>query len=172
MMCGQVEMWKQWLSTRIARCIASDYFRQLASDAVRAYHAEQLELHPPRRFRTVVGQVYDLALPWTFNRGMRLVDETLQSLGQPVVSAGLFELAVHSLLNDDPMTVIGDYEAMQIKLEPVLHGGTVDLGYQAAGCGERGPITAYPVPDIDQLLRRLPRIPPASATDMDPELPL
>jgi len=35
-MCRQVEMWKQWLSTRVARCIASDYLRQLASDAVRA----------------------------------------------------------------------------------------------------------------------------------------
>jgi len=76
----QVEMWKQWLSTRVARCIASDYFRQLASDAVRAQRAEEFELVAARRFRAVVGQVYDLALPWTLNSGMRLVDETLQSL--------------------------------------------------------------------------------------------
>ena len=79
-MCGQVEMWKQWLSIRVARCIASDYFRQLASDAVRAQCAEELELTTARRFRAVVGQVYDLALPWTFDCGMGLVDETLQSL--------------------------------------------------------------------------------------------
>ena len=52
--------------------------------------------------------------------------------------------------------VMPDDEAMQIKLEPVLHSGTVDLGYQPAGFGERGPIKAYPVPDIDQLVRRLP----------------
>ena len=35
-MCRQVEMWKQWLSTRVARCISSGYFRELACDAVRA----------------------------------------------------------------------------------------------------------------------------------------
>jgi hypothetical protein len=67
------------------------------------------------------------------------------------------------------MTVVGDDEAMQIKLEPVLHSGTVDLGYQPAGFGERGPIKAYPVPDIDQFVRRLSRVPPAPAADMDPE---
>ena len=86
---------------------------------------------------------------------MRLIDETLQSLGEPVIAAGLLELAVHPLLYNDPVAVVGDDEAMQIKLEPVLHSGTVDLGYQPAGFGERGPIKAYPVPYIDQLVRRL-----------------
>jgi hypothetical protein len=71
-----------------------------------------------------------------------------------------------------PMTVVGDDEPVQIQLEPVLHSGTVDLGYQPTGRGERSSIKAYAVPDIDQLMRRLPRIPPASATDMNPELPL
>jgi hypothetical protein len=141
-MCRQVEMWKQWLSTRVARCIASDYFRQLASDAVRAQRGEEFELVAARRFRAVVGQVYDLALPWTFNRGMRLVDETFQTLGEPVVAAGLLELTVHALLHNDPVAVVGDDEAVQIELEAILHSGTIDLGYQAAGRGERGPIKA------------------------------
>jgi hypothetical protein len=148
-----------------------DYFRQLASDAVGVQHFEQLELHAPRRFRAVVGQVYDLALLWTFNRGMRLVGETSQSLGEPVIAAGLLELTVHALLYNNPVAVVGDDEAVQVQLEPVLHGGTVDLGYQAAGCGERGPIKAHPVPDIDQFVRRLPRIPAASAAYMDPRAP-
>jgi len=104
----------------------------------------------------VVGQVYNLALHWTFNRGMRLVDETFQSLGEPVVAAGLPELAVHPLLYNDPMAVVGHDEPVQIELETVLHSGTVDLGYQAAGCGERRPIKAYPAPDLDQFVRRLP----------------
>jgi|HubBroStandDraft_6_1064221.scaffolds.fasta_scaffold28961_5 hypothetical protein len=144
-MCRQVEMWKQWLSTRVARCIASDYFRQLAKDAVRTQRAEEIELAAARRFRAMVGQVYDLALPWTFNRGMRLVDETFQTLGEPVAAAGLLELTVHALLHNDPVAVVGDDEAVQI-LEPVLHSGTVDLRYQAAGCGERCSIKAYAVP--------------------------
>src|ERR1700730_11849994 len=42
--------------------------RQLANDAVRAQRAEELELAPPRGFRAVVGQDYDLALPWTLNQ--------------------------------------------------------------------------------------------------------
>ena len=155
-MSGQIEMWKQWLSTRVARCIASDYLRQLASDAVRAQCTEELELHAPGRFRAVVGQVYDLAVPWPFYRGVRLVDKAFHAFRKPVISTRLPEVAVHSLLNDSPMTVVGDDEAMQIKLEPVLHSGTVDLGYQPAGFGERGPIKAYPVPYSDQLVRRLP----------------
>jgi hypothetical protein len=109
-----------------------------------------------RLFCAVVGQVDDLALPWTFDRGMRLVDETLQSLGEPVVPAGLLELTVHALLYNNPVAVVGDDEAMQIQLKPVLHSGTVDLRNQAAGCGERCPIKTYPVPDIDKLVRRLP----------------
>ena len=87
-----------------------------------------------------------------------------------MITAGLFDLAVHPLLYNDPVAVVGDDETMQIELEAVLHSGTVDLGYQAAGCGERGPIKAHPVPDIDQFVRRLPRIPAASAAYMDPEL--
>jgi len=155
-MSGQIEMWKQRLSPEIAPSIGRDYFRQLASDAVRAQRTEEFELAAARRVRAVVGQIYDLALPWTFNSGMRLVDETLHAFRKPVISTRLPEVAVHSLLNDSPMTVVGDDEAMQIKLEPVLHSGTVDLGYQPAGFGERGPIKAYPVPYIDQLVRRLP----------------
>ena len=117
---------------------------------------EELELAAARRFRSVVGEVHDFALPRSFDRGVRLVDKAFHAFRKPVISTRLLEVAVHSLLNDSPMTVVGDDEAMQIKLEPVLHSGTVDLGYQPAGFGERGPIKAYPVPDIDQLVRRLP----------------
>ena len=45
---------------------------------------------------------------------------------------------------------------VQIELQTVLHSGNVDLGCQAAGCGERRPIKAYPAPDLDQFVRRLP----------------
>jgi hypothetical protein len=51
---------------------------------------------------------------------------------------------------------VGDDESVQVKLETVLHSGTVDLRYQAAGCGELVPIKTYLVPDFDQLVRRIP----------------
>ena len=127
-------------------------------------------MHAARRFGPVVGEVDDLALPWAFNCGVRLVDKALQPLGKPVVSAGLFELPVHALLYDDPMAVVGDDEPVQIKLETVLHSGTVNLRYQAAGGGEGGPVKAHPVPDIDQLVRRLPRVFSAPAADVNPKL--
>src|SRR5690348_17177275 len=104
-------MWKQRLPSTIRPCIGRDYFRQLASDAVGAQRAEELELAAARLLCAVVGQVDDLALPWTFDRGMRLVDETFQSLGEPVVAASLLELPVHPLLYNNPVAVVGDDEA-------------------------------------------------------------
>src|SRR4051812_24307427 len=98
----------------------------------------------------MVGQVDDLASPRALDRGVRRVDEALQAFGKPVIAAGLFELAIHSLLHYDPMAVVGDDEPVQIKLETVLNGGTVDFRHQAAGGGEGGPVKAYLVPDIDQ----------------------
>src|SRR5260370_30248377 len=68
------------------------------------------------------------------------------------------------------MAVIGNDERVEIEVETVLQRGTGGLGYQAAGCGERRPIKAYPVPDLDQFVRRLPRILPASAADVDAKL--
>jgi hypothetical protein len=49
------------------------------------------------------------------------------------ITAGLFDLAVHPLLYNDPVAVDGGDEPMQVKLETVLKCGAVDLRYQAAG---------------------------------------
>ena len=76
----------------------------------------------------MVGQVNDLAVRRTFDRGVRLVDKALHALRKPVISPGLLEIAVHSFLHDGPMTLIGDDKAVQIQLEPVLDSGTVDFG--------------------------------------------
>jgi len=45
-----------------------------------------------------------------------------------VISPRLLEVAVHSLLNDSPMTVVRDNKAVKIQLEPVLDSGTIDFG--------------------------------------------
>ena len=44
-----------------------------------------------------------------------------------MIAARLLALAVHPLLNYDPMAVIGNDEAVQIKIETVLHGGASTL---------------------------------------------
>ncbi len=46
----------------------------------------------------------------------------------PVVPPRLTRVPVHALLDDSPFAVVGDEEAMQIKIESVLDGRAVDLG--------------------------------------------
>ena len=101
---------------------------------------------------------------------MRLLDEALQALRQPVVAARLPGILVHALLHDDPVPVVGDDEAVQIEIETVLHGGAVDLGDQPARLGERRAVEADPVADRHKLMRCLPGMLAAAAADMDAEL--
>ena len=68
------------------------------------------------------------------------------------------------------LAVVGDDEAVQIEIEAVLHGGAVDLGDQPARLRERGPIEPDAISDGDELVRRLPRMLPAPAADVDAEL--
>ena len=53
-----------------------------------------------------------------------------------MIAARLFALAVHALLNDDPAALVGHHETVQIKIEAILHGGTVDFGDETA-CGRK-----------------------------------
>ena len=78
---------------------------------------------------------------------MRRVDEALQSFGQPMIAPGLPAVAVHPLLDHDPAAIVGDDEAVQIEIKPVLHGGAVDLGDQPAGFGQRRAVQADPIAD-------------------------
>jgi hypothetical protein len=87
----------------------------------------------------MIGQIDDLALTGSVDCAVRLVDEALQAFGVPVVASGLAFVAIHALLNDSPLAVIGDEEAMEIEFEAVLDGGAVDLGHQPTGTREAGP---------------------------------
>jgi hypothetical protein len=87
-----------------------------------------------------------------------------------MVAARLLEGAVHALLHDHPAAVVGDDEAVQVKLEAVLHRGAVDLGDEAARIREGGAVEADPLARRFELLRGLPRVPAATAADMDAEL--
>ena len=57
----------------------------------------------------------------------------------PVIAPCLPLIAIHALLDDGPMALIGDEETMQVEVEAILHSGTVDLRDQSAGsCQCRG----------------------------------
>src|SRR5579883_115806 len=86
-----------------------------------------------------------------------------------MVTPRLAPLVAHALLDHDPMAVVGDDEAMQVKLEPVLHRGAVDLGDKPAGRGESGAVEADLFADGRQLLRRFARMFAAAAADMETE---
>ena len=143
---------------------------ELPLDPVRSKLAKNIELPLSRGLRAPVGQVDDHTLLDAVDRGVRRIDKTLQAFGKPVIAPGLAEIAVHALLDHDPVPVIGDDEAVQIQVEPVLHRRAVDFGDKPACRGERGAIEPDPIADRDQFMRRLARVIAASAADMDAEL--
>ena len=59
--------------------------------------------------------------------------------------------AVHALLHDDPIAVVGDDEAVEVKVEAVLHGGAVHLGDQPARLRQRRAVEADARADVGQL---------------------
>ena len=91
---------------------------------------------------------------------------------QPVIAPRLTLLAVHALLHDRPVAVVGDDEAVQVEIEAVLHRGAVDLGDEPAGARERRAVEADALAERRQLVRRRARVLAAAAADVDAELAL
>ena len=87
-----------------------------------------------------------------------------------MIAPGLPAIAIHALLHHDPVSVIGDDETVQIKVEPILDRSAIDLGDEPARPGEIRAVEADAIADSDQLVRCLSRVLPASAADMDAEL--
>jgi hypothetical protein len=67
-----------------------------------------------------------------------------------VIAPGLAAVAVHALLDHDPVSVIGDDEAMEIKVKPILDRRAVDLGDKLARPGKRCAVETGPIPDRDE----------------------
>ena len=143
---------------------------RFAYDAARAQRLQEVELAAARGRCAAVRQVDDLALSAALDGGVGGVDEVTQAFGQPVIAARLAEVAVHALLDDHPLGVVGDDEAMQIEVEAVLHGGAVDLGDEPAGGGQAAAVEADALADQSELVRGLARLGAAAAADMQPEL--
>ena len=88
-----------------------------------------------------------------------------------MIAPGLAAVAVHALLDHDPVSFVGDDEAVEIEVKAVLDRCAVDLGDEPARPGERRAVEAHPITDRDKLMRRLARVAAAPAADMDAELP-
>ena len=101
---------------------------------------------------------------------MRLLDEALQTIREPVIAPGLPAIAVHALLDHDPVSVISHDEAVEIEVKPVLDRRAVDLGDEPARPGERRAVETDPVTDRYKLMRRPTRVIAAPTADVDTEL--
>ncbi len=143
---------------------------KLARNAVRTEPVEQLELRAARLLGAMVGEVDDHALLRPVDRAVRLIDEARQPFGEPVIAPRVAALAVHALLHHHPLPVVGDDEAVQVKVEAVLHRRAVDLGDEPARLRERRAVDAGALADRDQLVRRLARMLAAPAADMNAKL--
>jgi len=128
---------------------------RLADDAIRSKCCKEIELVVTGFFSAAVGKIDDLTLRAAFDRRMRGIDEALQSFGKPVIAPRLALVAVHALLDDHPMAVIGDDEAVQIEIETILHRCAIYLGDQATCLCKAGTVKAGAITDRHQFVRRL-----------------
>src|SRR3984893_13565315 len=131
-------------------------------DLVRPQGGQQIELRLARRFGSSVGKIDEFSLPASLDCRMWIIDEARQSLRKPVIAPRLLAPAVHALLHDGPLAVISDNEAVQIKIEAILHRRAVDLRNQPACLGKRCSVNADLITDGNEFLRRSPRVAAAS----------
>ena len=79
-------------------------------------------------------------------------------------------LLVHALLDDGPLAVFREDEAVQVNLKAVGDGVVVDARGQAAGADQRIAVEARRLRDRPQLVGRVARVTAAAAADVDAEL--
>ena len=72
-----------------------------------------------------------------------------------MIAPSLAAVAIHALLNHDPVPVIRDDETVQIEIKTVLHRCAVHLRDQSARRGKRRAVKPDPIADCDKLMRRL-----------------
>jgi hypothetical protein len=120
---------------------------EMPLDLVRPQRAENVELPASGRFRPPIGEVDDHTLFDAVHGDVRLIDEALQTFREPVIAPSLSVIAVYALPDDNPLAFIGDDEAVEIEIEPVLHRCAVDLGDQPTRRGERCSVDTDPIAD-------------------------
>ena len=142
----------------------------LAHDPVRPERGQQIELAAARWLGAPVGEIDDLAPGLAGNRRMRRVDKAGEAFGEPMVAPRLPAVAVHPLLHDRPVPVIGHDKAVQVEVEPVLHRSTVDFCDEPARRGECGAVKADLGTDVLELMRGPTRMRPAAAAHMNAKI--
>lgn len=76
-------------------------------------------------------------------------------------------LAIHALLHDCPLNVVGHEETVEAEIEAILYRGAVDLGDQMACAGELSTVETDTFAERLQLSRCRPRVLASTAADMD-----
>jgi len=89
-----------------------------------------------------------------------------------MIAARLPALTIHTLLHDGPFAVVGYDKAMQVKIESILDGRTIDLGHQSASFGQTRAIDPDARAYREQLPRSLSGVFATSATNVNAELRL
>ena len=72
-----------------------------------------------------------------------------------MIAPRLLASAIHALLNDGPVAVISDNEAVEVEIETILYCRAVNFRYQAADLRKSGSIDTDTVAYGDQFLWRL-----------------
>ncbi len=86
-----------------------------------------------------------------------------------MVTARLLLVAVHALLHDRPVAIVGNEETMQIKIEPVLNGCAVDFGDETACARQPSGVEANALAYHAKFVRGLSGMLPAPTADMNAE---
>lgn len=85
----------------------------------------------------MIREIDDLALRRALDGAVWIVNKALQTFRMPMIATSLPLISVHALLHDCPFSVVGNEEAMEIKIKPILNGRAVDLGNEPARAGQR-----------------------------------
>ena len=94
----------------------------------------------------------------------------VESFRRPMIAAGLLAIPVHPLLHNDPVAIVGDDEAVQIKIETVLDSRAIDFRDKAARLRQGLAVEADAVADRYEFARSLTGMLAAPAADMDAKL--
>src|SRR3569623_1531631 len=84
-----------------------------------------------------------------------------------MVSPGLPMVAIHALLDNGPLTIARDEEAVQVEIKAVLHRRTVHLGDLSTGAYQWDWIPSGTIAQRCQFLGSPTRVASATAADID-----
>jgi hypothetical protein len=84
-----------------------------------------------------------------------------------MVASRLLFVAVHALLHNRPLAVVGHEESVEVEIEAVLDSGAVDFGDQTACAGELGAVETDALAECKQFIRRFPRMLASATADVD-----